>query len=369
MTGAGGMDCYNGAELAVRQQTVVVNLSYRLGVLGFLPIPNVAAPNLGLHDQIMALRFIREEIGAFGGDRANITVVGQSAGAYALATLLASDDLPRLFDKAVLMSAPLGIDPRSTGATADLSTAFCDALGVAASDADALRQAPVAEVLKGQAAVLGAHFGGSAADDIDPPFMPVVDGALVRSSPRAILEGGGATWCPLVLGATREEYAAFWFDKPQLENFAAEVLPARFEEAFPGRGVEQLDAFRLRRPGTGALAVLADLHCQTKFVVPARAAAAGHGAAGGRAYVYSFDWQSPDPRIAACHCIELPFFFGNLDSWAAAPMIAGAPADELARVSEHFQSAIGAFAHSGDPACASVVWPGYDAESFVMHFA
>lgn len=369
MTGAGGMDCYNGAELAVRQHIVVVNLSYRLGVLGFLPIAGVAAPNLGLHDQIIALRFIREEIGAFGGDSANITVVGQSAGAYALAALLAADELPRLFDRAVLMSAPFGIDPRPADAIADLSAAFCDALGVAAGDADALRQASVVEVLKGQAAVLGKHFANSAADDIDPPFMPVVDDALVKGSPRVILEGGGAAWCPFILGATREEYAAFWFDKPQLEDFAAEVLPVRFEEAFPGRGVEQLDAFMLRRCGEGALAVLADLHCETKFVAPARTAAAGHAAAGGHAYVYSFDWQSPDPRIAACHCIELPFFFGNLDSWAAAPMIAGARADELARVSELFQSAIGAFARSGDPACASASWPGYDQESFVMHIA
>ena len=79
MTGGGGMSCYDGSALAAREGLVVVNVSYRLGALGFLPIKGVAPANLGLRDQELALRFIRACISDFGGDADNITVCGQSA--------------------------------------------------------------------------------------------------------------------------------------------------------------------------------------------------------------------------------------------------------------------------------------------------
>jgi len=90
MTGGGGLPCYDGAVLAHRGQVIVVTVSYRLGMLGFLVLENIAPPNLGLHDQMAALRFIRREIASFGGDADSVTVVGQSAGALSIAAFLAN---------------------------------------------------------------------------------------------------------------------------------------------------------------------------------------------------------------------------------------------------------------------------------------
>lgn len=369
MTGSGAMECYNGGELAARQQVVVVNVNYRLGVLGFLPIPGIAPANLGLHDQILALQFIRDEIAAFGGDETNITAVGQSAGAFSLSIFLCAEGLPRLFDKAVLMSGPFGMPAWSMEAASKKADILSAEIGCSLDDTAAWKKVPVADLLKGQLAVLKDHLAQKDSDTFLPlPFMPVIDGTLLKSSPGDALESGKGKWCPLVIGTTREEYAAFWFDKPELEGFATKVLSERFEAAFPGMGAQQVEAFRLRRPSNSDLALLGDLHTATLFFEPSLRAAAGHAAAGGSSFVYSFDWQSPNARIAACHCIELPFFFGNLNTWAEAPMIVGAPADELARLRHDFQSAIGAFARTGNPGSESVHWDSYKQSSFIKHF-
>lgn len=144
----------------------------------------MAPANLGLHDQVMALRFIRDEIAVFGGDAGNITAVGQSAGAFSLAAFLAADDFPRLFDKAVLMSAPVGIDLRQADEMAWMAATYCEAVGVSPQNGDGLRALDIADLMKGQLAILKAYMARSAPDTILPPFMPVIDGVLVTASLR-----------------------------------------------------------------------------------------------------------------------------------------------------------------------------------------
>ena len=92
--------CYDGVSLAASTGHLVVDVGYRLGALGFLPIPGVAPPNLGLADQIAAFRWIRRSIKAFGGDPARVTAIGQSAGARTVATLMATPLGRELFDRA-----------------------------------------------------------------------------------------------------------------------------------------------------------------------------------------------------------------------------------------------------------------------------
>lgn len=365
MTGGGGLPCYDGAELARRARAVVVTISYRLGVLGFLPIEGVAPANLGLHDQIAALRFIRREIAAFGGDPGNVTVMGQSAGGLSIAAMLAMPDGPKLFDRAVVMSAPLGISLKTTQQTRELSRLFVEMAGEA--DRDALLRLDVASILNAQAALLREWAQAGEPDEISPPFMPVIDDDLIHGQIADELARVPPTWCQMTIGATREELAAFWFDRTDLEDYAASVLPDRFGEAFPGKGGAMLSRFRNARAAPGALALLTDLKTHREFVAPSLALAARQAAAGGNAYAYMFDWQSPDPRMGACHCIELPFLFGNLETWAAAPMLRGAPASELAGLSRTFQGALAALITGGETRSA-LDWPAFGDRQAVMHF-
>ena len=87
-SGSGSLPWYSGERFAANGDVVVVSINYRLGALGFLCLPGVSDGNLGLLDQVAALRFVRDNIAAFGGDPDNVTVVGQSAGAASIAILM-----------------------------------------------------------------------------------------------------------------------------------------------------------------------------------------------------------------------------------------------------------------------------------------
>ncbi|MCW8874110.1 MAG: carboxylesterase family protein, partial [Xanthomonadales bacterium] len=100
--GCGSAEVYDGSAFA-RRGVVCVTINYRLGVEGFLPIPGVPT-NLGLRDQIAALQWVRDNIAAFGGDAANVTVSGESAGAMSLANLVVSPLAQGLFRRAIVQS-------------------------------------------------------------------------------------------------------------------------------------------------------------------------------------------------------------------------------------------------------------------------
>jgi len=371
MTGGGGLPCYDAAVLAHRGRMIVVTISYRLGMLGFLALEHITPPNLGLHDQIAALRFIRREIACFGGDANNVTVVGQSAGALSIAAFLANPQSRDLFNRAVLISTPLGLgkELQTQEQAHEMSASLLHEMGMRDKEWPALVDMDVAELLECQAQLLRLWARRCVPVSVSPPFRPVIDGDLIIGQPGTMLAKNPPAWCPVIIGATREEMAAFWFAREDLEAYAKVALPADFERAFPGQGAQMLAAFRARRASGQALALLIDLHSWVEFIKPSFDFAAQLTRAGGSAYAYMFDWQSPNRRIGACHCIELPFLFGNIETWQHAPLLAGVPKDELDALSNIFQNSLASFARTGDPAAQTELpWPVFGTAGTVMHF-
>ncbi len=367
MTGGGSLPCYDGSVLAANSGMMVVNVSYRLGALGFLPIKGIGPANLGLHDQIMALRWIRKAAAAFGGDEGNITVAGQSAGAYSIALMTTMPDCRKLFDRAVLMSAPLGLALPTVDAQEQLGQDYLATLGVSPSDGNQLRDVPVARLLDAQLKLL--QRGGAAPGDVTPPFLPAIDGDLIPADPREALAEGTAASCDLMIGTTREEMAAFYYGDEGLAARGEEVVQAAFRRRF-GEGANDaiLRARAQRVPGT-PLSLLGDLMTEAVFAQPSRELAAAISDRRRPTFVYRFDWQSPTPGIQACHCIELPFLFGNVDRWAAAPMLAGTNKGEVEDLSRIFQGAIAAFARRGTPDGPGLpAWPAYGSSRSILHF-
>ncbi|HJQ15880.1 MAG TPA: carboxylesterase family protein [Allosphingosinicella sp.] len=367
-TGGGSLECYDGAVLAARERMIVVNVSFRLGLLGFMSIEGFAPPNLGLHDQIAALRFIRAEIAAFGGDPWNITLSGQSAGAFSVAVLMMHPEGRSLFARAIQFSGMFGSGTRNDAQARALEASFLARLDLDRNKLENLRECDISKLLEVQAALTMETLRSSPPDQVALPFLPFADGDIVPESPMAKFESGVSAWCPLMIGATREEYAAFWFDSGPLAQAAGELLEKRFAEAFPDSPEAALARARACRSPRSDLAVLIDFHTQTRMVEPAFRAAAAQAQAGGTAYAYRFDWQSPNPEIGACHCIELPFLFGNLDIWQDAPMIAGARREELEGICDSVQGAVGSFVRTGDPSPGlGFEWPAYGIEGPVLY--
>lgn len=158
-SGAGLLDWYDGSSLTAQGDVVVVSVNYRLGALGFLVADGVSDGNLGLLDQVEALRWVRDNIARFGGDPAAVTVFGQSAGAMSIELLL--DHPERLCRRAVLQSPPHGVAPLSRAEAAATGAEFSRLLG-----GDLFSRSP-AEILAAQAAVVARHTG------VAMPFRPV----------------------------------------------------------------------------------------------------------------------------------------------------------------------------------------------------
>ena len=367
LTGGGSLPCYDGRVLARRTGLVVVNITYRLGVLGFLPLPGIGAVNLGLHDQISALRWIQRAISSFGGDPSRVTVVGQSAGAFSIAVMLGAPIGAELFHQAIMMSNPLGLKLRRAEERNPVGQALLQALGLDPNESKKLRDVPVSRLLETLRTLQPPT--PALPGDITPPFMPVIDGDLIPCDPRLSLQRGSAEWCRTIIGVTREEYASFLISNRALADLTEDQLLRVFESEHGDHAAAALEKARAQRAPATPRALLGDLRSDFDFIKPSWAFAESQSERGQSAYAYRFDWQSPMPGLGAGHCIDLPFLFGNMENWGAAPMLAGADKAEIADLSRVFQDALGAFATTGDPNGANLPdWPPYRNGRAVLHF-
>jgi len=195
----------------VQQGVVLVTVQYRLGVFGFLSLPELSAEsgrhasgNYALLDQIAALRWVRDNIARFGGDPAKVTIFGQSAGAQDVGLLQLSPLSKGLFGAAIEQSgtAGFGLPPRSLGENEALGAAIAQRAGVnAAQRLPTLRRLPVAQLLQ-------------AAQGIDVPALDddgyiwlqaIVDGYALPRAPAAMLAAGERQPVPLLLGSVAQE--------------------------------------------------------------------------------------------------------------------------------------------------------------------
>ncbi|MCR6481374.1 carboxylesterase family protein [Amycolatopsis sp. OK19-0408] len=259
-SGSGGQVWYTGTRLARDADAVVVTLNYRLGALGFAALEGVPA-NLGLADQLAALEWVRDNIAAFGGNPAEVTLGGQSAGAQSTLALWSSPRARGLMKRIALQSAPVGMPPSTW------DKAHQNALLLEHELGEDIRTAATERLLEAQLKVAARTPG-----TLEPPFQLVADDDLVAHD---LIEA--APEGPALISWTKEELRAFVPDAPR------ETVEAANSFFTDDRLIEKLDAF-----------------------------------------AYRFDWQAPGNRFGACHCIDIPFLFGTHDVWAA-PMLEGAP--------------------------------------------
>ncbi|WP_233563426.1 carboxylesterase/lipase family protein [Micromonospora musae] len=195
-------DTWGGRTMAVGGDVVVVTVNYRLGPLGFLTRPDVGGSgNFGLEDQQAALRWVRANIAAFGGDPRNVTLAGQSAGATSVCAHLAAPDSAGLFHRAILQSNSCSTPLRTRRETAAGADALVAAVGC---DGDA---AGVAACLRGRSAqelIEAAGYPGQSAWESGP----VAGGPMLPVDPAEAVATGRFHRVPILIGVTRDEYRA-----------------------------------------------------------------------------------------------------------------------------------------------------------------
>jgi para-nitrobenzyl esterase len=344
-SGAGSVPWYSGERFAANGDVVVVSVNYRLGALGFLYLPGVSEGNLGLLDQMQALRWVRENIASFGGDPDNVTVVGQSAGGGSIAAMMTMPAAKGLFRRAILQSPGMGRPSRSADEAAVLGERYAGFLGVDPHDAAAMKAVPVDRILAAQGE-LGRSLMSFATMSL--PFSPVRDGKVIEGNIVELLRAGKGAHVDVMIGTTREEMAAFYCVDKSIAAADDDAVKQVFQKVCGDNYLAYYDEFRRLRAAPSASAVLGDLISEQVFRMGSLRLAQGQADAGRPAYVYQFDWQSP-AGFEACHCLDIPFVFNNLEHWSDSPMLKGADPQEFQGIANAMHYAWIAFARSGNP--------------------
>jgi para-nitrobenzyl esterase len=326
--GASGLPEYDGARLA-RDGVVLVTFNYRVGIEGFAHLDGAPA-NRGLLDQVAALEWVRDNIRAFGGDPARVTVFGQSAGGGSVAALLAMPRAAGLFRRAVAQSVPGTFF--SPELARDIARACAAEFGLTATAASLTTVEPELLSAAGDevTANIGAHverWGTPAHRSI--LFAPVVDGDVLPTTPWAARHG-----VDLLVGHTRDEHRLF----TALDAITAEQLTTAVEVFAPGPYPAAEPVARYEWVLSDWLFRMPSLHLAERAVGQASV------------HFYELTWSGV---LGACHGLDVPLVFGNLTSGGPAALI-----DELAAaeaVSARMRAAWIAFATEGDPG-----WPPFD---------
>lgn len=309
-SGAGDAPFYDPAALVSEQRVVVVNVTYRLGLLGYLGDGRDVPANLGLLDQIEALRWVRGNIAAFGGDPENVTVFGQSAGGDAVAHLMISHGARGLFRRAIIQSAPFGLllnRSRMSEAMAKTSSSIAPEASVdqVIRMQQKVAQSAVRFGLKGQMPY-GVQYGHHPL-----PQEAELDDAWREAASRV----------DVLVGHTTREAALFTARIPPLLKRMQRPGGSRWVE----RGL--VAPFTRKLYGNGSL----------EF-------ARRHHAAGGRGYHYELAWRADTNPVAAGHIAELPLLFPGQGVWEGLPLVEGHPWVEVYDAGARLRAAWAAFA-------------------------
>ncbi|SNR42806.1 carboxylesterase/lipase family protein [Actinomadura mexicana] len=305
---------YRAAKLAAAQQgAMVVTINYRLGAFGFLSAPGLRAPaNLGLLDQQAALKWVRRNAGAFGGDPGNVTIMGQSGGGYGVCAHLASPGARGLFGKAIVQSAGcVGPDGSFTRAQAEangLAVARAAGCDDARTVDSCLRGKSTAELIEASAS---GHDG----------YRPVVDGKVLPEAPARAIAAGRIARVPVLHGSAHDEMSGLagldetMTGKPLTAEQYAKKITERFGMDAPAV-LAEYPAENYPAPGAALSAVLTDSEWSTAAFDTQRALAR-------HVPVYAYDFAEAKapyfrnvPRPASFslgtgHMIDLAYLFDN----------------------------------------------------------
>ncbi|MFH8487139.1 carboxylesterase/lipase family protein [Streptomyces longisporoflavus] len=343
---------YDGTAFA-RSGVVLVTVQYRLGITGFLDLPG-APRNRGLLDILAALRWVRENIAAFGGDPGRVTLFGQSAGATLTGAVIAAPQSRDLVRRAIVQSGS-GLGAFTPEQAGRVTQAAASALGIA-PHAGAFAAVPDALLVEATARLGGIDLRTTTA--YDPliglsPFSVVAD----RQPADAVAAGHGSDGIDLLVGTNAEEGNLYLVPSGAYVTSSPADVRAAAERSHPAPDL-LADAYRTAYPGACPARLRSAVMGDALFGAGSWALADAHaGRSSGATYSYLFDWRSRafDGLLGATHTMELPFVFG-LDparlSGAESLLGPESPPPDLA---PRMHAAWVRFARDGDPG-----WAPYD---------
>ncbi|PWB98529.1 carboxylesterase family protein [Salinibacterium hongtaonis] len=310
-SGAGDVPIMDPRALVRDHRVVVVTVTYRLATFGFVGGIDGRPANLGLLDQIEAFRWVKRNIAAFGGDPERVTAFGQSAGADAIAHIMATPDAASLFSRAIIQSPPLGL----ARGRAKMAAAMAEATSSFTPEMTA------ADIVAKQPDIVAAGTGFGLVSS-----MPY--GIQYGHDPLPSEEGVNDAWSAVandidvLIGSTAEEARLF---TPRLE------------------GLQKWISLRGVGPAIHRLVVSA--LTKSMYTRAISDFAKRYALAGGTIHSYAISWSAPGNQYGSAHTIDLPLLFGDEQSWKAATLLTGATWPEIDAHARTVRALWSSFAH------------------------
>ena len=339
---------YDGANFVrANPDIVLAAVGYRTGMMGFVDLSYLEggedypdAPNLGILDQIEGLRWIRDNIGAFGGDPDNVTIFGESAGGGTVSLLPLISEAKGLFRRVIAQSGSVALTFSKEECRDFTHRLMRETKAKSMKELMALSEDELMRV--NEKLNLFNCF-------------PLRDGKLIPLDPYAAYKSGATADVDMMIGTNADE-SNYWVG--ELDGILAFTMgiPVKFENDM--RILSKADKARVKRfmdslHGKRAWK-MAEFYDEIMFRLPAVRQAEYHSFNGGRVYMYYWTEPSDIVYMGACHAVELAYVFGNTDE----TIFTGKPADK--ELSDTVMRMWANFARTGDPSVESFEWPRYN---------
>ena len=363
--GSGSSAIYDGTHLAQRGDVVVVSINYRLGALGFINLAEVtggripATGNEGLEDQVFALQWVQDNIAAFGGDPANITIFGESAGGMSVGALLAFPSARGLFHKAIPQSGACHTATPLSKATM-VAEKLLDRLRISPNkDVQQLVDLPAAE-LTAQGQQLAAEESG-----LGMIFQPCIDGEQLSDLPIHSVKNGSADDIAILVGATRDEWRLFVGMVPGSDKLTEDQAKKRLANDTQGDLSFLYERYSDLLTSIGheasPVAVNSAIQSDRAFRMPAIRLAEAMSDRDCDAYEYLFTVESPalGGALGSCHAIDIGYVFGTHVANKGAAAFFGGEEGHV-QLAETVMDSWISFAQSGRPNHPLTKWEPYE---------
>lgn len=348
---------YDGENLAKHHNAVVVSMNHRLNVFGFLDLSQMGGAkyatsgNASMLDLVLALEWVRDNVGRFGGDPASVTIFGQSGGGRKVSTLMAMPAARGLFHRAAVMSGS-HLKLSTPDVSAALAKGVLTELGLTAATWDRVHQVSTNQLLaagiEAQRKLAQAAPAGTAA----PNWGPVLDGMVLPQHPFDTAAPAIAAGIPLLVGNTFMEFGG-GANNLEADLLTRDQLLAKLQPTYGARSSEIVAAYQQVFPQAKPFEIWGVIQGTNAYRANAvRQAELKSAQLESPVYMYWFGWKTPvlDGRPLAYHCQDLAFWFDNVD--LAAQATGGG--DDARELATKMSTAFVAFAKSGNPNHAGI---------------
>jgi len=357
-SGAGGIEAYDGGALCQRGDVVVVAINHRLNALGYLYLGALHedfadSGNVGQLDIVLALRWVRDNIAAFGGDSSNVTIFGESGGGAKVATLLAQLPAKGLFHRAIIESGPAVKMVEIADAT-EVADRTLAALGVAKADVHKLQSMDCMPIIK---AALAVHLAAG-----KRTLAPVVDGRSLATHPFDPKATQVSSGVPVIIGTNKDEATLFMAFDPSFGKLTPEDARRRFDAQLGERSAAAFEMYCKAHPQDPptywVTSMTTDMGTWINSIRLAERKAAQEAAP---IFMYRLDWESPvaNGTLRSPHGLDVGLVFDHAGTAESRAMLGSGP--EPQKLAALMSQAWINFARTGDPSQKNLAWPRYDA--------